>query len=59
MVEEKGEITAVSCLRGIGPHFLKGFPGLKKYRVELTQNCRTLNNVLDLIRKIKQDFDIK
>jgi tRNA-dihydrouridine synthase B len=59
LVEEKGEITAVSCLRGIGPHFLKGFPGLKKYRVELTQNCRTLNNVLDLIRKIKQDFDIK
>jgi nifR3 family TIM-barrel protein len=59
LVEEKGEQTGISCFRGIGPHFLKGFPGLKKYRIELTQNCKKIDDILNLIKRIKIDFDIK
>lgn len=53
LVVLKGEDVAIRELRGIAPHFLKGYPNLKKYRVKLTTEMDTLNDLLNIINDIR------
>lgn len=53
LIDLKGEDVAIRELRGIAPHFLKGYPNLKKYRVKLTTEMISLNDLLNIIDDIK------
>ena len=53
LIDLKGEDVAIRELRGIAPHFLKGYPNLKKYRVKLTMEMTFLNDLLNIIDDIK------
>ena len=53
LIDLKGEDVAIRELRGIAPHFLKGYPNLKKYRVKLTMEMTSLNDLLNIIDDIK------
>lgn len=53
LIDLKGEDVAIRELRGIAPHFLKGYPNLKKYRVKLTTEMTSLNDLLNIIDDIK------
>ena len=53
LIDLKGEDVAIRELRGIAPHFLKGYPNLKKYRVKLTIEMTSLNDLLNIIDDIK------
>lgn len=53
LIDLKGEDVAIRELRGIAPHFLKGYPNLKKHRVKLTTEMTSLNDLLNIIDDIK------
>ena len=53
LIDLKGEDVAIRELRGIAPHFLKGYPNLKKYRVKLTTEMTSVNDLLNIIDDIK------
>lgn len=53
MVLEKGEHHGMLTMRGIGPHFLKGYPSIKEYRVKMTQ-MKTLEELASIIEAIKE-----
>lgn len=52
LVEEKGEKTAVSNLRGIASHFLSGFPNTKQFRIKISQTMTTLDDLNAIIDEI-------
>lgn len=55
MVEEKGEKFGILVMRGIAPHFLKGFPFTKPYKIRLIQEMESLRDLKDIIDTIKHD----
>lgn len=52
LIEEKGEIRAMSILRGIAPKFLDGFPGMKPYKNMLAQSLTTFESLKRIINQI-------
>lgn len=52
MVKEKGEHMGMLVMRGIAPHFIKGFPFTKTSRVKLTR-MSTLGQLKVIIEDIK------
>lgn len=52
LIEEKGEATAISQIRGIGTHFLSGFSHMKPFKVKMTQ-LTTYADFLALIEEIR------
>lgn len=53
LVKLKGEYTAIKELRGIAPHFLKGFKDTKKYRLALTTKMSTLEDLNSILADLK------
>ncbi len=53
LVKLKGEYTAIKELRGIAPHFLKGFKDTKKYRLALTTKMNTLEDLNSILEDLK------
>lgn len=45
MVHDLGEKRAVAMLRGILPHFFKGYPGFRRIRNDIAQNLSSLDNI--------------
>lgn len=52
-IEEKGEYTAMSVLRGIAPKFLDGYPGMKPYKNMIAQTITTKESLLRILENIK------
>lgn len=52
LVEEKGEKTAISNLRGIASHFLSGFPHTKQYRIKISQTMTCLADLDAILDEI-------
>jgi nifR3 family TIM-barrel protein len=50
----KGEDVAMRELRGIGVHFLTGYPGMKKYKAMISQ-INTLNDLETILRQARRD----
>ena len=53
MVEEKGIHHGMLTMRGIGPHFLKGYPAVKEFRVKMTQ-MKTIEDLEAIIAEIRE-----
>lgn len=53
LIKEKGEDRAISVLKGIAPKFFKDFPNSKFIRKEITLNCRSYRDLLNILDKIK------
>jgi nifR3 family TIM-barrel protein len=53
LIEEKGEFLGIKILRGIAPHFFKGFHGIKKYRLKLSQDINSRNDVMNIISELR------
>lgn len=49
----KGEFKAFSEMRGLSSHYLKGFPGCKKYKVKLTQ-MKSKEEFYQILEEIKE-----
>lgn len=56
LIEEKGEHHAILTMRGIAPHFLKGYPFVKSFRVALTQ-CSSRKQLKDIVSEIKKSIN--
>lgn len=56
LCEEQGERTSVMQLRGILPHFFKGFPGYKKIRNDLATNVFSLKDIDALLIGLEHRF---
>lgn len=54
LIDEKGEKTAISILRGLAPKFLGGYQGLKQYKTQITENIISKKNLLEILDSIKQ-----
>jgi tRNA-dihydrouridine synthase B len=55
LVKLKGEKAAIRELRGIGIHFLTGYPGTKPYKVKMTK-MDAIEEFENLIQRIKEDY---
>ena len=53
MVEEKGEHHGILTMRGISPHFLKGYPFVKEFRVKLSR-MKSIAELETIIKEIKE-----
>ncbi len=53
--ELKGEFKAVSEMRGLSPHYLKGFNNMKKYKARLT-TMKSKSEFYDICNDIKQEI---
>jgi tRNA-dihydrouridine synthase B len=53
MVSEKGENHGILTMRGISPHFLKGYPFVKEYRVRLSR-MKSLEELDVIIAEIRE-----
>lgn len=53
LINLKGEYAAIHELRGIAPHFFKGFPNLKKYRLKLSTEMSTIADLNAILEEIK------
>lgn len=53
LVELKGEFTAIHELRGIAPHFFKGFANTKQYRLKLATEIETFKDLKTILDNIK------
>ena len=56
LIDLKGEIVAIKELRGIAPHFFKGYPNLKKYRVKLATEMNDLSDLKEILGSIRADL---
>lgn len=54
LIAEKGERAAVNELRGILPHFFKGFPGYKKVRNELATEMDSRESMTKILNRVKE-----
>lgn len=52
LVEEKGEKTAISNLRGIASHFLAGFHHTKPFRIRISQTMTTLQDLFEILDEL-------
>lgn len=52
LVEEKGEKTAISHLRGIASHFLSGFSHTKQFRIKISQTMTSLQDLNDILDEV-------
>lgn len=53
LIEAKGEDTAIRELRGLIPHFLKGFPGYKKVRNEIATTVSSADDLSIILNRVK------
>ena len=53
LIELKGEYVAIHELRGIAPHFLKGYPNTKQNRLRLATKMETFNDLMKILDDIK------
>ena len=58
LLELKGEYIATQEIRGIAPHYFKGFTHVKQYKVELSQ-VKTKENLELVLEKILNDERIQ
>ncbi len=54
LIELKGEKLAIRELRGIGTHFLTGYPGMRKYKGEMSSSMETLSDLERIVNQIRQ-----
>ena len=54
LVKLKGEKLAIRELRGIGVHFLTGFPGMKRFKAEMSGTMETLEDLYRIVREIAE-----
>ena len=52
--ELKGEYVAIHELRGIAPHYLKGYPNMKSFRVALASKMETEEDFLTILKQAKE-----
>ncbi len=53
MVAEKGEYLGIRIMRTIAPHFIKGYPFVKEFRMQLTK-METIDDLKTIIKAIKK-----
>ncbi|MCH5180571.1 MAG: tRNA dihydrouridine synthase DusB [Erysipelotrichales bacterium] len=53
LVDLKGEYVAIHELRGIAPHFLKGYPNTKQNRLKLATEMETFSDLKKILEDIK------
>lgn len=53
LVDLKGEYVAIHELRGIAPHFLKGYPNTKQNRLKLATEMKTFLDLKKILEDIK------
>ena len=53
LVLEKGESVAVKELRGLLPHFFRGFRGYKKIRNDIATLCFTLDDLEKVVKRVE------
>ena len=58
LLELKGEYVATQEIRGIAPHYFKGFTHVKQYKVELSQ-VKTKENLELVLDRILNDERIQ
>ena len=54
LIEQIGERDAVMQLRGLIPHFFKGFAGYKKIRAEISMNTKSVDDLYKVFNGIKK-----
>ncbi len=54
LVKLKGEKSAIRELRGIGVHFLTGFPGMRKFKAEMSGTMESLEDLYRIVREISE-----
>ncbi len=52
----KGELTAVKEMRGLAPHYLKGYDGTKKWRIQLASMIVTEDDFYKIIDEMEEQF---
>lgn len=58
LIELKGEYVATQEIRGIAPHYFKGFTHVKNYKVELSQ-AKSKSDVETILKTILEDDRIE
>lgn len=53
LIELKGEYVAIHELRGIAPHFFKGYPNTKQIRLRLATEIEKLSDLEKILQDIK------
>lgn len=53
LIALKGEFVAIHELRGIAPHFFKGYPNMKQYRLKLATEIETFADLRTILDNIK------
>ncbi len=56
LVTLKGEYTAIHELRGIAPHFFKGYSNTKKIKLKLSTEIETFNDLEELLKEIQSSM---
>lgn len=56
LIALKGEEVAIRELRGIGPHFLKGYPNLRKYKIRMTSELKTRQDLKEIVEEIERNL---
>lgn len=56
LIEEIGERRAIMQLRGILPHFFKGFPGFKRIRNDISTSIYSKDDLDALLRGVEMSF---
>ena len=54
LVKLKGEKSAIRELRGIGVHFLTGFPGMRKFKADMSSSMETLQDLYRITQEISE-----
>lgn len=52
LIQLKGEKLAIRELRGIGTHFLTGYPGMRKFKAAMSGSMETLDDLIRIIDEI-------
>ena len=55
LIEEKGEKSAISILRGIAPKFFFALPNSREIRNKLAQNMKSYKDLIDILSTIQID----
>ncbi len=53
LIKLKGEKLAIRELRGIGTHFLTGYPGMRKFKGEMSSSMETLADLNRIVEEIQ------
>lgn len=54
LIEQCGERQALMMLRGLAPHFFKGFPGYKKVRANISMSINTKEDLVKIFAGIRK-----